>query len=124
VPHFLFVCLRAVKVNETMLDMGVPETMPSYASVDIKPVFQEAYQNGGCKITCNGKPAWFKGQFPCFGKLAVRPHLQSVHAAGILITSTQGHISAMSAVCADERDTVACKLRRACSQGCNSGVPK
>ena len=54
-----------------MLDMGVPETMPSYASVDIKPVFQEAYQNGGCKITCNGKPAWFKGQFPCFGKLAV-----------------------------------------------------
>ena len=56
-----------------MLEMGVPETMPNYMSVDIKPVFQEAFQNGGCKITCNGKPAWFKGQFPCFGKLAVRP---------------------------------------------------
>ena len=64
--------VRAEKVNETMLDMGVPETMPSYISVDFKPVFEEAYQNGGCKITCNGKPAWFKGKFPCFGKLAVR----------------------------------------------------
>ena len=56
-----------------MLDMGVPEVMPSYMSMGIKPVFQEAYQNGGCKITCNGKPAWFKGQFPCFGTLKVRP---------------------------------------------------
>ncbi len=62
----------AEKVNETMLEMGVPETMPSYMSMGIKPVFQEAYQNGGCKITCNGKPAWFKGQFPCFGTLKVR----------------------------------------------------
>lgn len=60
------------KVNETMLDMGVPEVMPSYMSVGIEPVFQEASQNGGCKITCNGKPAWFKGQLPCFGKLEVR----------------------------------------------------
>ena len=58
-----------------MLEMGVPETMPSYMSVGIKPVFQEAFQNGGCKITCNGKPAWFKGQFPCFGKLAVGPQV-------------------------------------------------
>jgi hypothetical protein len=64
--------VRAERVNETMLDMGVPETMPGYTSVDFKPVFEEAYQNGGCKITCNGKPAWFKGKFPCFGKLAVR----------------------------------------------------
>ncbi|CAL5227602.1 g10604 [Coccomyxa viridis] len=60
------------KVNETMLDMGVPEVMPSYMSVGIEPVFQEASQNGGCKITCNGKPAWFKGQLPCFGKLEVK----------------------------------------------------
>ena len=64
--------VHAERVNETMLDMGVPETMPGYTSVDFKPVFEEAYQNGGCKITCNGKPAWFKGKFPCFGKLAVR----------------------------------------------------
>jgi hypothetical protein len=63
--------VRAVKVNETMLDMGVPKTMPSYTSIDFRPIFEEAYQNGGCKITCNGKPAWFKGKFPCFGKLEV-----------------------------------------------------
>lgn len=55
-----------------MLEMGVPETMPGYASLAVEPVFQEAYQNGGCKVTCNGKPAWFKGQFPCFGTLKVR----------------------------------------------------
>ena len=60
------------EVNETMLEMGVPETMPSYASVDFTTAFEEGYSNGGCKITCNGKPAWFKGKFPCFGKLAVR----------------------------------------------------
>ena len=56
-----------------MLELGVPEAMPSYMAVDIKPAFQEAFQNGGCRITCNGKPAWFKGQAPCFGKLEVRP---------------------------------------------------
>ena len=70
--HLDTYCGVTEKVNETMLEMGVPETMPSYASVDFTSAFEEGYSNGGCKITCNGKPAWFKGKFPCFGKLAVR----------------------------------------------------
>ena len=74
-----------------MLEMGVPETMPSYMSMDIKPAFQEAFQNGGCKITCNGKPAWFKGQAPCFGKLQVRPQIShSWKAHAVQHASTKG----------------------------------
>jgi hypothetical protein len=31
-----------------------------------------AQENGpSCKVLCNGKPAWFKGKLPCFGKLTV-----------------------------------------------------
>ena len=82
------VLCAAEKVNETMLEMGVPETMPSYMSVGIKPVFQEAFQNGGCKITFNGKPAWFKCQLPLLGKLAVRPQVLQAHCSKAALHTT------------------------------------
>lgn len=45
--------------------------MPAGLSLDMTPSF--ACSHGPrCEILCNDKPAWFKGGFPCLGKLTVK----------------------------------------------------
>ncbi len=62
-----------------MGDMGVPmpvHAMPAGLSLDMTPAFAHTESCGPrgprCEILCNDKPAWFKGGFPCLGKLTVK----------------------------------------------------
>jgi hypothetical protein len=68
--------LAAGTVNETLEEMGMAlqlPTMPAPFSLDLTPGFATGEGPNGpkCEILCNGKPAWFKGAFPCLGKLTV-----------------------------------------------------
>jgi hypothetical protein len=60
-------------VNKTLdqMDMQLElPVMPSPFGLDLVPQFATVEGRGPrCKLMCNGKPAWFKGQFPCLGKL-------------------------------------------------------
>ncbi|BDA46172.1 hypothetical protein COCOBI_08-2640 [Coccomyxa sp. Obi] len=63
-------------VTKTMEDMGVPmpvHAMPAGLSLDMTPAFANMESRGPrCEILCNDKPAWFKGNFPCLGKLTLK----------------------------------------------------
>lgn len=48
-------------------------TMPPALSLDMTPAFANYdFKGPHCEILCNDKPAWFKGGFPCLGKLTVK----------------------------------------------------
>lgn len=58
-----------------MQDMGVQlpvHEMPSPLSLDMSPAFASNGHGPHCEILCNNKPAWFKGNFPCLGKLTLK----------------------------------------------------
>ena len=68
-------CVAADTVNKTLEEMGMKlelPTMPGPFSLDLTPQFAATGSTGPrCEILCNGRPAWFKGAFPCLGKLTV-----------------------------------------------------